>query len=71
MLVVGLGYGLDGWGVGKFGGVEVLVRETSGDTLKFLGDAPVSIAAWFNFLAAHGAVLPAGTFRCCGLQVHP
>lgn len=36
VLVVGLGYGLDG--VGKFGGVEVIVRESAGPSLKFLGD---------------------------------
>lgn len=71
ILVVGLGYGLDAWGVGKFGGVEVLVRERGGDCWKFLGDAPVAISAWFKFLAAHGAVLPAGPHMACGLQVHP
>jgi hypothetical protein len=71
VLVVGLGYGLDGWGVGKYGGVEVLVRERDGVMYKFLGDAPVALAAWFRFLASHGAILPSGSYRCCGLQVHP
>ena len=72
ILVVGLGYGRDGWGVGKFGGVEVLVRETAGDTYKFLGDAPVVIAAWFMFLAQKGATnLPPGPVTIFNLQLHP
>jgi hypothetical protein len=71
VLVIGLGYGLDGWGVGKMGGVEVLVRETSGTSFKFLGDAPVVIAAWFRFLRQHGAVLPAGPYVAFGLQLYP
>jgi len=70
VLVIGLGYGLDGWGVGKFGGIEVLVHETNGDKFKFLGDAPVAVAAWFSFLRTNGATLPAGPHSCCGLQVH-
>ncbi len=57
--------------VGKYEGVEVLVRERGGDIRKFLGDAPAAILAWFRFLAAHGAVLPAGPFLVCGLQAHP
>jgi hypothetical protein len=35
ILVVGLGYGLDAFGVDKFSGVEVLVREISGVSWKF------------------------------------
>jgi len=70
ILVVGLGWGLDGWGVGKPSGVEVLVRETGGTAYKFLGDAPVAIAAWFKFLQQHGAVLPPGPFKACNLHVH-
>jgi len=73
ILVVGLGFGLDGWGVGKFSGVEVLVQERDPmqTRYKFLGDAPTAIAAWFKFLAAQGATIPAGTFNVFGLQVHP
>lgn len=71
ILVVGLGYGLDGYGVGKPGGVEVLVRERTGDEHKFLGDAPVAVSAWFKLLASRGAVLPAQTYCVSGLQVHP
>jgi hypothetical protein len=69
ILVVGLGYGLDGFSVGKFSGVEVLVREKSGLSWKFLGDAPTAIAAWFCFLGAQGAVLPAGPYHFGALIV--
>ena len=63
---------MDGWGVGKYGGVpEVLVHETGGDQFKFLGDVLIAICAWFKFLAANGAALPAGPIQVCGLQVHP
>jgi hypothetical protein len=71
VLAVGLGYGLDGFGVGKYGGVEVLVQERSGSRFKFLGDMPVSIAAWFKFLGSQGATIPSGVHNVCGLQVHP
>jgi hypothetical protein len=69
--VVGLGYGLDGYRVGKFGGVEVLVRDKTATSWKFLGDTPVAIAAWFRCLGAHGAVLPAGPYYVCSQVVHP
>jgi hypothetical protein len=71
VLVVGLGYGLDGFGVGKPRGVGVLAQERSGAKWKFLGDAPVAISAWFKYLAAYGAPLPAQPQTVCGLQVHP
>lgn len=71
ILVVGLGYGLDGYGVGKFGGVEVLVQERSGVKWKFLGDAPVAISAWLRYLDASGAGLPRQTQTLCGVQVYP
>jgi hypothetical protein len=69
ILVVGLGFGLDGYGVGKPGGVEVLVRDKSGTSWKFLGDAPTAIAAWFRFLGVQGAVVPAGPYHFGGLVV--
>jgi hypothetical protein len=70
VLIVALGWGLDGWGVGKKAVPEVLVRETGGTSYKFLGDAPVAIAAWFKYLDANGATLPAGPFAFYGLQLH-
>jgi hypothetical protein len=71
VLVVGLGFGLDAYGVGKYGGVEVLIRDKSGTLWKFLGDAPTAVCAWFRFLRNAGAVLPTETHRVCGVKVHP
>jgi hypothetical protein len=63
-------YGIDGFGVGKFSGVEILVSERDGTMRKFLGDVPWSIAGWLQFLVAHGASLPADEYRVCGLCVN-
>jgi hypothetical protein len=69
ILATGAGYGIDGYSIGKFGGVEVLVTERDGTVRKFLGDVPWAIAGWFQFLAAQGASLPADEHRICGLCV--
>jgi len=69
VLVVGLGFGLDAFGVGKYGGVEVLVKDKQGRLRKFLGDAPTVINAWFCFLRDSGAVLPQQTYIVCGVQI--
>ncbi len=71
VLVVGLGFGLDGFGVGKYSGVEVLVRDKSGTSWKFLGDVPTVICAWFRFLRQSGIVSPSTAFHACGIQVYP
>jgi hypothetical protein len=71
VLTVGLGYGLDGYGVGKFSGVEVLVRDKSGRSWKFLGDVPIVVSAWFRYLGNAGTALPGDTFHVCGIKVHP
>lgn len=60
VLVVGLGYGLESYGIGKFGGVEVIVCDKSGQQWKLLGDAPVAVSGWLRFLKRHGANLPSG-----------
>ncbi len=69
VLAAGLGYGLDGYGVGKFSGVEILVNEKNGERRKFLGDVPWAIAGWFRFLRNHGATFPASRYYACGLRV--
>jgi hypothetical protein len=71
VLAVTLGYGLDAYGVGKFSGIEVVVKDKSGQQWKFLGDAPVAIGAWVKFLSAHRATLPPGHVDVCGLRLTP
>jgi hypothetical protein len=70
VLATGAGYGLDGYGVGKWSGVEVLVNQRDGAVKKFLGDVPWSIAGWFRFLNDCGASIPAGDYVVCGLRVN-
>ncbi|WP_430436340.1 hypothetical protein [Oceanibaculum nanhaiense] len=71
VLVVGSGFGLDGYGVGKNGTPETLVKERNGDQFKFLGDVPVSIGAWFKFLERYGVEFPFENRNVCGMQVYP
>jgi hypothetical protein len=71
VLAVATPYGIDAWGVGKYGGMTVLVRESDGKLRKFLADAPTAVAAWMRFLSGHGAMFPAGPYIVCGLQVYP
>lgn len=47
VLVVGAGFGEDQFGVGKLGGVEVLIKASeTGETFKFLGDVPSVLQAF-------------------------
>jgi hypothetical protein len=71
VLAVGLGYGLDGYGVGKCGGVEVIITDKSGESWKFLGDAPAVVSAWFHFLQNNGVMIPTVPIIVCGVQVYP
>jgi len=71
VLVVSTGFGVDAYGAGKFGGVEVILRDKAGTSWKFLADAPVALVGWFRFLQAQGAALPSGPYKVCNLQVHP
>lgn len=69
MLVVGAGYGIDGYGLGKFAGIEVMVHQTNGEQRKFLADVPYSIAGWIAFFNQHGPNLPPGEIYVCGMCV--
>ena len=69
ILATGAGYGIDSYGVGKYGGVEVLVTERDGAVRKFLGDLPSAIVGWFQYLAARGAALPPDEYCVCGICV--
>jgi hypothetical protein len=71
VLTVGLGYGLDGYGVGKYEGVEVLVRDKTGKLWKFQGDAPTVICAWLRYLKDNGGCMPLDPLEVCGVRVYP
>ncbi|PHS28012.1 MAG: hypothetical protein COA84_03165 [Robiginitomaculum sp.] len=70
VIAAGAGYGIDGYGVGKCGGVEILVNQKDGEVFKFLGDVPVAISAWFKFLGHQGVQIPPGSYMVCGIEVH-
>jgi hypothetical protein len=70
VFALGVGWGKDGFGVGKFGSVEVFITDKNGNSWKFLGDAPVSISAWFRFLKSHGVSLPVQPVQLFNVTVH-
>ena len=65
----GAGYGVDGFGVGKFGGMETLMRDKSGHVWKFLGDLPCAIYGWAAFLRDHGVSMPGTKHTVCNLEI--
>jgi hypothetical protein len=71
ILAVGAGFGVDGFGIGKFGGVEVMLMLKDGTQRKFLGDVPYSIAGWLSFLKSNGATLPHPPIVVCARDVSP
>src|SRR5262245_9481794 len=71
ILVVGPGFGIDSYGMGKFSGLEVMVYQEGDTKRKFLADVPHSIAGWFTFLRSHSANLPTSRIIVCGIGVHP
>jgi hypothetical protein len=70
VLVVGAGFGIDAYGMGKRSGIEVMVYQTDGKQRKFLADVPYSIAGWFAFLKSQDATLPTDRITVCGLGVN-
>lgn len=54
VLVVGAGFGVDGFGVGKFGGEELLLNSSDGKTYKFIGDAAAALLAGARYLTEAG-----------------
>lgn len=71
ILAVGTGYGVDGFGVGKMSGVEVILTLTNGTQRKFLGDVPLAIRAWLQFLDSQGATIPVASLIVCNVHVWP
>ncbi|CTQ77420.1 hypothetical protein [Roseibium alexandrii] len=71
VLAVGLGYGLDAFGVGKMSGPEVLVGRDPENQKKFLGDFLAAITAWFAWLHAKGVDVSDHPVKLCGVQVNP
>lgn len=71
VLAVGAGFGVDGYGIGKFSGVEVILTQNNGLQRKFLGDVPYSIRGWLSYLNANGANLPNASITVCQVQVWP
>jgi len=71
ILAVGAGYGVDGFGIGKYSGVEVILTLTNGTQRKMLGDLPYAVRGWLSFLRANGAPLPTGPFKVCNVTVWP
>ena len=71
IVAVGPGYGIDGYGIGKFSGVEGILTQTNGPQRKLLGDIPYSVRGWLLYLQANGAVLPTTPIAVCNLRVWP
>ncbi len=70
-VIAAAGWGIDGWGVGKFGGIEVMVNETAGQKFKFMGDAPTCTAAWLRFLVSQQVILPESQYHFGKLKLYP
>ncbi|NBN63086.1 hypothetical protein [Pannonibacter tanglangensis] len=68
VLVVGSGFGIDAFGVGKPGGPEALINDKIFGTRKFLGDAPAAILAWVRFLRSRDAAGLKDHYSAIGLN---
>lgn len=71
IITVGLGWGLDAYGIGKMGGVEVIVCQTDGVKFKFLGDIPCVLRGWATYLRTHGTTLPTDPILFGPWEIHP
>jgi hypothetical protein len=71
ILIVAPGYGIDGYGVGKFGGVELVVDQHNGDRRKFLGDVPAAVRGWLSYMALNGVSILAAEITVCNVKVWP
>ena len=71
ILAVGLGFGLDGFGIGKYSGVEVILTLSNGQQRKMLGDIPYAARGWLSYLQANGAALPPAPITVCNVAIWP
>lgn len=69
ILAAGAGYGVDTYGSGKFGGVEVLVTQRDGQVKKVMTDISYGIAGWLKLFAANGIALPQRSYKICWVDV--
>lgn len=69
VLYVGAGFGVDGYGVGKFGGPEVIITTNDNTKWKFLGDVTAAIKGWFQYLSSHNTELPCEEHTIWGVVV--
>lgn len=69
VLACGAGWGIDAWGVGKYGGVELLAHTVDGATHKVLGDVPAAVNGWVQFLRSRGVRMPGAQRMVCGLTI--
>lgn len=65
----GAGWGIDGFGVGKYGGLETLIREKGGQVFKFLGDVPCAVQGWSSFLSKQAVAMPGVVHKVCNLPI--
>jgi hypothetical protein len=71
ILSAGAGWGVDAYGSGKYGGVEVLATQRNGEVKKVMADLPYGVAGWLNYMATHGLVVPEPSYKICGIVVTP
>ncbi len=69
VIFFGAGYGLDGWGVGKCGGSETLVRDKDDNLWKLLGDVPCVVFGWARLLLRYGAQMPGQTHVISNIEI--
>lgn len=65
----GAGFGVDGYGVGKSGGMETLMRDKAEHVWKFLGDVPCAVYGWVAFLRGRGVPMPGVKHTVCNLEI--
>jgi len=71
VLATSAGYGIDGYGLGKYAGIEVILTLKGGEQRKFIPDVQYAIAGWLRLLKIEGTPLPAAPIMVLGVDVYP